>query len=130
MRYLIAGGTAFATNIILLFILVHFFHVWYLFAAITSFIGGVYVSFMMQKFFTFNDYGKEKIRKQQAIYLGVQVFNLGINTLFMYIGVDLFHLSYLISQILIASVMAVYNFFIYKYLIFCPVEFYKITEKR
>jgi len=127
MRYLISGGSAFITNITSLFILVHFFHMWYLLATVVSFIVSVYVSFMMQKFFTFNDYGKEKIRHQQVFYFGIQIFNLTVNTLLMYISVDLLHIHYIISQIIIASVMAISNFFVYKYLVFCPVVSDKMT---
>lgn len=129
MRYLFSGGSAFATNIISLFILVQFFHIWYLLAAIVSFVAAIYVSFMMQKFFTFNDYGKEKIRQQQVFYFGIQIFNLVVNTLLMYISVELFNISYLISQVVIAGAMAIYNFFVYKYLVFYPAASIKVTEE-
>ena len=125
IRYLVSGGSAFVTNITTLFILVQFFHVWYLLAATVSFVVAVCVSFVMQKFFTFNDYTKEKIRQQTVIYFGLQIFNLSINTLFMYIGVDLLHIHYIISQTLIGSAMAIYSFFIYKYMVFYPDVSYK-----
>ena len=130
VRYLISGGSAFATNIVLLFIFVQFFHIWYLLAVVVSFIVAVYTSFMMQKFFTFNDYARDKIKQQTALYFGIQLFNLSLNTLLMYVGVDLFHIPYLISQILIATVMAIYNFFIYKHLVFYPVVSDKIAENK
>jgi putative flippase GtrA len=119
-RFLFSGGFATATNVILLFVLVRFFYMWYLLAAILSFIAAVVVSFMMQKFFTFNDYTKEKIKQQTVFYLGIQIFNLCLNTLLMYIGVDLLNIQYVLTQVLISSVMAVYNFFVYKYLVFTP----------
>jgi len=118
VRYLFSGGSAFTTNITLLFILVHFFHMWYLSATIVSFIVSVYVSFMMQKFFTFNDYGKERLKQQTVFYFGIQILNLSINTLAMYIGVDIFHIHYIISQALVGGIIAVYSFFIYKHLVF------------
>lgn len=130
IRYLLSGGSAFATGITLLFILVQFFHVWYLLAAVGSFIISVYVSFIMQKFFTFNDYGKEKIRQQKALYLGIQIFNLSLNTLLMYIGVDVLNMHYIISQILVGGTIAVYSFFIYKHMIFCPDVSNKIAENN
>ena len=121
MRFLISGGFAASTNLVLLFVLVHFFYVWYLPAVVMSFIVAVYVSFMLQKYFTFGDYTKEKIRQQPITYFGIQIINLGLNTFLMYIGVDLLGIPYLISQILIGSVMAISNFFIYKHIIFKPI---------
>mgnify|MGYP001566205052 CR=1 FL=1 len=123
-RFIFSGGMAAFTNLATLFVLVHFFHVWYLMAAVISFIVSVYVSFMMQKFFTFNDQNKSKTRKQATFYLGFQIFNLSLNTLFMYIGVNFLHIQYLIAQVLIAVVMAIYNFFVYKYLVFTPDDVY------
>ncbi|MDO8621534.1 MAG: GtrA family protein [Candidatus Levybacteria bacterium] len=120
LRYLISGGSAVVTNLTLLFVLVHFFHVWYLLASVIAFTVSMYVSFMMQKFFTFNDYSKEKMGRQSILYFGFQVFNLCLNTLFMYMGVDLFHIPYLLSQILIAAAMAFYSFLIFKHLVFTP----------
>ena len=123
-RFLFSGGFATATNIGLLFVLVHFFYVWYLLAAILSFIVAGIVSFIMQKFFTFNDYTRHKINQQTSLYLGVQIFNLCFNTLLMYVGVDLLHIQYLIAQVLISGSMAVYNFFVYKHLVFTPDAIY------
>ena len=124
VRFLFSGGLAAAANIIPLFVLVHFFYIWYLLAAVVAFITAVAVSFMMQKFFTFNDYTRHKINQQTSLYLGVQIFNLCFNTLLMYVGVDLLHIQYLIAQVLISGSMAVYNFFVYKHLVFTPDAIY------
>ena len=120
VRFLFSGGCATAANIIPLFVLVHFFNMWYLLAAVVAFIVATAVSFMMQKFFTFNDYTRHKINQQTSLYLGVQIFNLCFNTLLMYIGVDILHIQYILAQVLISSAMAVYNFFVYKHLVFTP----------
>ena len=119
-RFLFSGGFATATNIISLFVLVRFFHIWYLLAAVVAFLLAVVASFVLQKFFTFNDYTRSKTGKQAAFYLGFQVFNLCLNTLLMYVGVDLLHIQYLLAQVLISGGMAVYNFFVYKHLVFTP----------
>ena len=94
MRYLISGASAVAIDLVLLFVLVHFFHMWYLLAAVIAFIAAVAVSFVMQKFFTFNDYTKGGIGRQTVFYLGLQVFNIFFNTLLMYVGVDLLGIPY------------------------------------
>lgn len=118
LRYFISGGSAFATNIITLFILVHFFHIWYLLSAVISFTISIFVSFTMQKFFTFSNYTKEKIRQQTIFYFGVQIINLGINTFFMYINVHLFNIHYIVSQVITGGIIAIYTFFVYRHLVF------------
>lgn len=118
LRYLISGGLAFTTNIIILFILVHFFHIWYLLSAVMSFIMSIFVSFTMQKFFTFNNYTKEKIKQQTIFYFGIQIINLGTNTFLMYISVQLLDIHYIVSQVIISGIIAIYTFFVYRHLVF------------
>ncbi len=125
IRYIFSGGSAAVTNLTVLFLLVHFFKVWYLLAAVVSYLVAIYVSFMMQKFFTFNDYAKDKIRQQLIFYFAIQIFNLAINTLLMYIAVDIFNIHYLISQIIAGVIIAIYSFFIYKNIAFKPNSIYK-----
>jgi|SRR3989344_3116526 len=120
IRYLISGGSAAVINLAALFILVHFFYVWYLPASVVAFTVAVAVSFTMQKFFTFNDYTKEKIRQQSLVYLGIQILNLGINALLLYISVDVLHIHYLVSQFFVLGLIAVYSFFVFRYLVFAP----------
>jgi len=120
VRYLFSGGMAAITNIAILFALVHFFHVWYLLAAVASYIFAISVSFMMQKFFTFSDYTKRKIKQQTLFYFLIQLFNLGLNTLLMYISVDILKIYYIVAQVLIIGIIAIYSFFAYKHLVFTP----------
>ena len=118
VRFLFSGGMAVITNVGLLFLLVHVFHFYYLFSAIISYTMAIIVSFLLQKYFTFSDYDKERLSRQASYYLGFQIFNLGVNTLFMYVAVDFLHTQYIIAQSIIVVIMTIYNFFVYKYWIF------------
>src|SRR3989344_175061 len=118
IRYIISGGSGAVVNLSTLFVLVHFFQVWYLLSVIIAFVVAFFVSFSMQKFFTFNDDSLEKIKKQSIFYLGIQIFNLGVNALLMYISVDILNIHYLISQFFVLGFIAVYSFFIFKHFIF------------
>ncbi len=124
VRFLFSGGMAVLTNVGLLFLLVHVFGIYYLSSSIIAFTVAIFVSFTLQKFFTFNDRNRSKIRQQATFYFGFQIFNLGVNTLFMYIEVDLLHIQYLVAQMLIVIVMTIYNFFVYKHLVFTPDAIY------
>lgn len=120
VRYLISGGTAAVTNLGVLFILVDFFHIWYLIGAVLSFMTAMIVGFILQKFFAFNDHTKDRIKRQSALYIVYQLFNLGLNTVLMYVGVDLLHMSYIVAQMIIFCAMTIYSYLIYKYFLFTP----------
>jgi putative flippase GtrA len=87
---------------------------------VAAFMTGIAISFLLQKYFTFNDYTRHNIRRQTILYLGLHTFNLGLNTLLMYVGVDLLEIPYLISQALIVALLAISNFFTSKHLVFTP----------
>lgn len=118
LRYLVGGGTAALANLATLFVLVHYLHLWYLSAAVLSFIIGMLTSFVMQKFFTFSDHRQGPVRRQAALHIGIQVFNLGLNTVLMYVGVSLLGVPYLLAQFLISASMAIYSFLFYKHVVF------------
>lgn len=117
-RYLVSGGSAAIVNLGLLFALVNYFGVWYLLSAVVSYTTAIYVSFLMQKYFTFNDYTREKIRRQATLFVGVQAINVGVNALLMYVLVDYFAIHYLLAQLISGVIIAVYGFFVFKHLIF------------
>jgi len=124
IRYIISGGTAAVVNLGILFILVHFFNNWYLISSVISYALAILVSFLMQKYFTFKDFTKDRIGEQGVLHVGIQVFNLCLNTLLMYLLVDLGGIYYLLAQIISAGSIAVYSFFLYKHMVFAPAVVY------
>lgn len=129
VRFLFSGGLATATDLVLLFIFVNWYGLNYLPSSVLAFVAGMSVSFLMQKFFTFKDYSRDRIHKQTAFYFGFHILNLCLNTLLMYVCVTLLNVPYLIAQILIAGGLAICNFFTSKHLVFIPDATYnKITK--
>jgi glycosyltransferase involved in cell wall biosynthesis/putative flippase GtrA len=118
IRYIISGGTATMADLILLYLFTDVFGIWYLFSAILAFCLSFFVSFFLQKYWTFRDREQEKIYRQMGLYLAVAVTNLGLNTLLMFLLVDILGIWYLLAQVLVISVIAVESFLIYKFLIF------------
>lgn len=118
VRYLIAGGTAAATDIILLFVFTSILDIWYLISTVLAFLIAFVVSFLLQKYWTFTD-GANAAWKSQAIkYLAITSTNLGLNTLLMYVSVDFLHLHYLLAQIIVSGLIAVESYFIYQIFVF------------
>ncbi|HEY9583303.1 MAG TPA: GtrA family protein [Candidatus Paceibacterota bacterium] len=118
VRYVIAGGTAALVDLILLYVGTEVFHVWYLSSAIFAFTIAFIVSFLMQKFWAFRDSRTDGMHGQLLSYLFVLIFNMGVNTTFIYILVEHGNQHYLIAQIISGAVIALWSFFIYRRVIF------------
>jgi len=118
VKYLIAGGTSTSVDLILLYILTDILGFWYLTSAILAFSIAFFVSFFLQKFWTFRDGDKEVMYKQMGVYLGVALTNLALNTALMYIFVDGFKIWYMLAQFVISGLIACESYLIYKFFIF------------
>lgn len=118
VRFVISGGTATAVNLGILFLLTHIFGLWYLTSSVIAFMVAFFVSFTLQKFWTFEDTSRNRLRSQAAIYFLIILFDLGVNTALMYFFVEYLHLHYLVAQLISGVMIAVMNFFSYKHLVF------------
>lgn len=118
VRYLISGGTAAFVNVALLYLFTDIFGVWYIASAVISFILAFAVSFMLQKFWTFQDSSKDGVHKQAAAYLCVALVNLFLNTGLLYLQVEYLHIHYILSQLIASMLIAFESFFVYQIFIF------------
>jgi dolichol-phosphate mannosyltransferase len=118
VRYLISGGTAAASNLLALFLLVHFGHIHYLQASVLAFAMSVAVSFTMQKFWTFRDTPLHDVHTQFARYLVVILVNLLLNTTLVYLLVEKAGMWYLIAQGIATIIVAVLGYFGYRHFVF------------
>lgn len=118
VRYLISGGTAAASNLAFLFLLVHFGGVYYLYASILAFIMSIAVSFTMQKFWTFRDKPLHDVHAQFTRYVAVVLSNLLINTAIIYLLVEKAGIWYLLAQLSATAVIAVTGYFGYRHFVF------------
>ena len=118
IRYLFGGGLATLINIGLLFICVHFFNLWYLTAAIIGFCTSVIASYIIQKFWTFRHHETEGMHAQFFIFSFFAVVMLGLNTLLMYVAVNIFGLWYLLAQIIISAIIAFINYAFFSKVVF------------
>jgi len=116
-KYIVAGGTAAVVDLGLLFLFTDVFKLHYLISAIIAFVFAFFVSFILQKYWTFEDNSTERVHAQAFVYLVVSIANLGLNTLYMYILVDTFGLWYLSSQVA-GALVACGSFFVYRLFIF------------
>ena len=117
-KYLISGCVAATTDLSLLFIFTDLAGLWYVFSAAIAFAAAFFVSFFLQKFWTFRDNTKDRMRSQMAVYLSIGLINLGVNSYGLYLLVEYLSFWYLLAQVVMGALIAVYSFLIYNFFIF------------
>ncbi|KKT26577.1 MAG: GtrA-like protein [Parcubacteria group bacterium GW2011_GWA2_43_9b] len=118
IKYIISGGTAASVNFILLYFFTDILGLWYLLSSVLSFVAAFFVSFFLQKFWTFGDGQRDVLYKQMVVYLSITLFSLAVNTVAMYVLVDLFGVWYMLAQFFVSGLIAFWNFTAYKFFVF------------
>ena len=122
LRFIVSGGAGAVVNLTVLFVLVHYLGMYPVLASGGSFIAAFFVSFTLQKLWTYRNFDRENAGGQMIIYFVIQLINLGINTALMYFFVEFTTLHYLVAQIVTSGVIAVESFFLYKHMVFIKKE--------
>ncbi len=117
-KYVVSGGSSAFVNLGTLYLLTEYAHIHYLQSAVLAFLLAFFISFILQKFWTFQDMRKEVIHRQMMWYLGLSLLNLLVNTALIYVFVEYAHFWYLAAAVVSGALLAVSNFFIYKHVIF------------
>lgn len=117
IKYLLVGITATVIHLTTLYIFHELLDIIIIFATSLAFIIAFIFSFSMQKLWTFRN-NKRDISKQLSLYFLAAILALTLNASFMYLLVEIFELWYLIAQVFVTLFIALYNFFIYKHIIF------------
>jgi putative flippase GtrA len=116
IRYIFAGGIGFVTAIVVLAFLVEVLNIWYLTASLITFVVATFVSFILQKHITFQNDERGLVGRQLIYFYALAIVNAGVNSLLLYTFVDGFGIFYLIGQFLASATIALYSFFVYRYL--------------
>jgi putative flippase GtrA len=118
VRYLISGTLAFLVNIGVYALLIYEAHIWYIVAAVFAFSVALVFSFFLQKMFTFREQSTDRILRQFYIYVAFILFNLGANTLLLFLLVTYGGMDKIIGYIVSNALIAVWSFFVYEKIIF------------
>jgi putative flippase GtrA len=117
-RFVVSGGLAALSNLVLFYVFLNIFHIWYLVASIASFLLSVVVGFYLQKYFTFKENRGGNKRKQMMMFLVVSLINLVINVLLMLFFVEILSLDQMLSKIFTLAILACWNYFVYQKFVF------------
>jgi len=117
-RYIFSGAVSSLSVWAILYILVQKFNLWYLMSSVISFCFGIAISFCMHKFFSFKDYSTKGMHLQFSVFFLFNLVMLGLNTLLMYVFVDIIGFWYLLSQVVITLCTATVNYMFFNKIIF------------
>ena len=120
VRFFISGGSAAATNLAVFYVATSVFTIYYIWASILAYGISFFVSFTLQKFWTFRDTSTFQLNTQLVKYLSITLINLVVNTALIYTLVEFAHLPPLVAQILSIMLIAVWSFFAYHFFVFSP----------
>ncbi|MBS4052329.1 MAG: GtrA family protein [Methylomonas sp.] len=119
-RFLISGGSAAFVDLAILYVLTDVVGLWYLHSSILAFLVAFGVSFTLQKFWAFQDTRATAriVGVQGSVYFVFACCNLALNTLLMYVFVEMFQWWHMAGQIVAGAAVACVSFFVYRHVIF------------
>ena len=118
LRFLIAGAFVYSISLVSFHLYYNVWKIYYLQSSIFAFLSGFLVSFFIQRFWTFKQVSREKIRSQAWQYLLLQLANLCANTALMFVFVEYFRIPAFYSLAIICLLLAMVTYVISKKYIF------------
>lgn len=116
VRFLIVGSTVAVIQLVLFFILNKFLHLKSIISSTVAFIICVFVNFRLQKFWSFQDPSRDHIGAQFSYFVINSISNLFINILAMALLLGIFRMNQYVAQVFTFAIIAVCNFFIYRFI--------------
>lgn len=117
-RYTLVGGVAFIVDFGFLFILTEYMDCHYLMSATLSFLMGLLVNYLVSTRWVFRE-SKISNRKVEFILFGlIGLMGLGLNNLFIYLLTDLMGVYYMVSKLVTAVLVYLWNFLGRRYFLF------------
>ena len=117
-RYCFVGGLAFLVDYGLLYLLSDKCGLHYLLSASIAFIAGLVVNYLISTFWVFSESKYEDKRKEFAIFAIIGVIGLGLTEGLMWLFTDLAGLHYMLSKLITAALVLLWNFIARKVILF------------
>lgn len=118
-RFAISGILATVLELFVLFLGYGLMHLPIVLATSVAFICSISFSFFLNKYWTFDSHGEDDLMlKQIPLFVLIAFINLNINGTLMHLFVSRWQIYYLLSQIMVAAIISMENYVVYKYLIF------------
>ncbi|MDO8579722.1 MAG: GtrA family protein [bacterium] len=118
IKYGISGGIAALVQIGTLIFLVEQVSMDHISAVALAFIISAFVAFTFQKFWTFRDHSLSRGHFQMVSYLTLVTLAFFLTMFFMYLFVEVFHIWYVLAQIVTIGLVTIVTFLTNKNIIF------------
>ncbi len=118
IRYTFVGGFAFIVDFGTLFLLTEYLNLHYLISAAIAFILGLVTNYFLSIGWVFTRHSVSDKRIEFIVFALIGLAGLGLNELFLWLFTDLAGMYYLISKILTAVLVYLWNFFVRKLILF------------
>ena len=117
-RYLFVGGFAFVVDYGLLFILTEYLHFHYLLSATISFMAGLVTNYVLSTLWIFRHSKLENKAVEFTVFSIIGVVGLVFNNLLLYAFTEFLHLYYMLSKLVTAAIVMLWNFLGRKLILF------------
>lgn len=118
LRFGVSGGLSALTLMATLYVLTEYAGLWYVLSATLAWVASFGVNFVLQRQWTFGQGAWTGAGPQLAAFVALFLANTAINAGLLYLLVDHLHAPYLAAQIGLMALIAIWNFFIMRHLIF------------
>ncbi|MFZ1987934.1 MAG: GtrA family protein [Minisyncoccia bacterium] len=117
-RFVVSGIVAAGVNLAIFHVLTSMVGLWYLYAVVVAFLISFFVSFLLQKLWTFKDGSSETIHKQVASFFLLQFSNMFLNITGVFVLVEYAGFWSIAAQFITLLILAVETFLISHWFIF------------
>lgn len=117
-RYFLVGGGAFVVDFLLLFLLTEFGHIHYLFSASVAFLAGTAVNYSLSVSWVFDHRSVDNRMHEFVIFAVIGIVGLVFNAALIWLFTELAGLYYLVSKMIAAALILLFNFGARKALLF------------
>ena len=118
IRYTVVGGISFLVDFGALAFCTEYFGIHYLVSAIIGFTLGLITNYTLSIAWVFNYRAISNKFFELFFFIIIGLIGLGFNVLFIWVLTDKVGLHYLVSKIITAIIVYLWNFFARKYLLF------------
>jgi len=117
-RYIFVGGAAFVVDYALLYALTEWAGLHYLVSATISFLAGLAVNYALSTWWIFRDSKLQNKWAEFLVFAIIGVIGLALNNLLLYAFTDWAGVHYMVSKLLTAALVMLWNFLARKYILF------------
>lgn len=110
LRYVIVGGLSFLVDYGLLYLFTETVGMYYLASATLSFMAGLVFNYLISTRWIFNNSKYANKMTEFTIYGVIGGVGLVFNNLLLFTFTDMFHVHYMVSKLIVAAIVMIWNF--------------------